>query len=646
MATPGPDAASRFATALRFGEFALDIAAYQLRRDGRPVKLGRQPMDLLILLVERHGQLVTRADIVARLWGPDVFVDVEMGVNTAISKVRQALRDAPDAPRFLETVSGKGYRFIAPVDGTPAAEPPAGPPATLPAVVDVPVPEPIAEPAPPARRKPPAIAVAAVVLLAVIAVGVLAVWRARAIKPPTIIALAVLPFVNLDKDVERDYLAVGLTDDTSASLARIDPAHLIVKGRSQAYRGTTKTAAQIGQELSVDYLVESSIRAEGSRVRVTVSLLRIGDQAHVWSQLFDRESTSLLSLQQELSAAIAEQVRLTLSPERLRGVQTRQTGNASAYDAYLRGRYQQHRRTADGNRQAVALFRQAIAVDPTYALAWSDLSGVYAASTINGDAPPAAVAALAQEAARQAVAIDPSLPEAQMAFGYERGLLGWDWAAAETALRRAVELDPSDGDAQRTLGHVLSQRGQQAEAMAAMARARELNPLDSVTWALSAQVAFQGRDVATAAILARRAIALDPKLWIGYIQLGQAYAAAGEPALALEAFADSERLGNGNSKIASMRGHVLARMGRTAAAREVVAALTHPSPARYVPPYAAALVYAGLGDREATFAALEQAYAARDVHLMYLPVDMKWDPYRTDPRFVSLLARCGFRSVP
>ena len=156
---------------------------------------------------------------------------------------------------------------------------------------------------------------------------------------------------------------------------------------------------------------------------------------------------------------------------------TARPANASAYDAYLRGRYQQHRRTADGNRQAVALLRQAIALDPAYALAWSDLSFAYAASTINGDAPPAAVAGLAQEAARRAVAIDPSLPEAQMAYGYERWLLGWDWAAAEAALRRAVELDPSNGTGHRTLGHVLSQRGRQAEAMAAMARARELNPL-------------------------------------------------------------------------------------------------------------------------------------------------------------------------
>jgi DNA-binding winged helix-turn-helix (wHTH) protein len=212
---------------LHFGEFVLDLAAYQLRRDGRPVKLGRQPMELLILLVERRGQLVTRADIVARLWGPDVFVDVETGVNTAISKVRQALRDAADAPRFLETVPGKGYRFVAPVDGPPAAglptvesrtgDRPAGPAVTPPVSTAL-------APTLSTFRQQPAIAVAALVaLLAVIAAGVLAIGRARGTAKPTAVAIAVLPFVNLGPDVERDYLAAGLTDDTSASLARIDP---------------------------------------------------------------------------------------------------------------------------------------------------------------------------------------------------------------------------------------------------------------------------------------------------------------------------------------------------------------------------------------------------------------------------------------
>jgi TolB-like protein/DNA-binding winged helix-turn-helix (wHTH) protein/Flp pilus assembly protein TadD len=622
---------------LRFGDFTLDVAAYQLRRDGRPVKLGRQPMELLLLLVERRGQLVTRADIVARLWGPDVFVDVETGVNTAISKVRQALRDAPETPRFLETVAGKGYRFIAPVEGAPPAGPPAGP------LAEVSLPVAVADRLEPASRRLPVKAIAAVIaLLAVLVASGVAIWRARGPEPSSAVAIAVLPFVNLGGDADRDYLAAGLTGETSASLARIDPGHLTVKGRTQPYRGSTKTAAQIGQELSVDYLVESSIRAEGSLVRVTVSLLRVRDQAHVWSQSFDREATSLLSLQQELSAAIAEQVRLTLSPEGLRGVQTRQTTNAPAYDAYLRGRYQQHRRTAEGNRNAIALYKQAIALDPAYALAWSDLSFVYTASTLNGDAPPAAVAGPARQAALRAVAANPALPEAQLVLGYERWLLAWDWPAAETAVRRAVELDPSDGSMRRVLGHLLSQRGRQAEAMAEMRRARELNPLDSLAWALSAQVAFQAHDMPQAVALARRAIVLDPQLWIGYMQLAQAYEASGELNLAEEALADGERLAGGNSKIVSLRGYVLARLGRTAAAREIAAALVNPAPARYLPPYAAALVYAGLGDRDAMFGALDRAYAARDVHLMYLPVDLKWDPYRTDPRFIDLLARCRF----
>ena len=251
-------------------------------------------------------------------------------------------------------MSGKGYRFIAPVDGTPAAEPPAEAACHTACRRRRPGPRNDRGACPSGSTKAAAIAVVAVVACVAVAIacGVLAVWRARAIKPPAHHCPR-RPALRQSRQGRRARLSRRRADRRHQRLAgphRI-PAHLIVKGRTQAYRGTTKTAAQIGEELSVDYLVESSIRAEGSRVRVTVSLLRIGDQAHVWSQLFDRESTSLLSLQQELSAAIAEQVRLTLSPERLRGVQTRQTGNASAYDAYLRGRYQQHRRTADGNRR-------------------------------------------------------------------------------------------------------------------------------------------------------------------------------------------------------------------------------------------------------------------------------------------------------
>ncbi len=626
-----PNKSERFV----FGDFDVDVGAYELRRLGRPVRLSRQSMELLLFLIERRGLLVTRSEIVDRLWGKDVFVDVETGINTAISRIRQALRDSADAPAILETVPGKGYRFVATVQTVTSqsrAQPAVAPVQISPA--DIP-------PSTSAVKRSSGRVITVAVVAVGVAIGVAVLWNAGR---PSRVSLAVLPFEYVGTDPDRAYLATSLTDETSASLAQVDPEHLSVKGRTLRYKGTTKAAAEIGRELSVDYLVESLIRTEGTRVRVTATLTRVKDQEHVWSQSYDREPTSLLGLQQELSSAIAQQIHIRLLPDRADGLTRRQTRNPEAYELYLKGRHEIRSRTADGNARAIDLYSRAVALDPDYALPWSDLVFSYGGGMLNADAQPSVVGPLAHEAAARAIRANPDLSESQLALGYVQWVIDWNWKAAENSLRLAVQLDPSNAAAHRVLGHTLSQLHKSAEAEQVMARSRELDPFDELNHALSAQVAFQSRDLAAALEYARRAISLNPAFWIGYMELGQAYEASGNYELALGALDDAMRLSHGNSKAISLRGYILAKTGRTAAAREMLSTLENTARARYVPPFAMALIEAGLGERDRVFDYLERAYKARDVHLMYLPMDVKWDPYRSDPRFVELLRRCGFSS--
>jgi TolB-like protein/DNA-binding winged helix-turn-helix (wHTH) protein/Flp pilus assembly protein TadD len=613
---------------LRFGDFELNLAAYELRRAGRTVRLERLPMDLLLMLVARRGDLVTRAEIVDRLWGKGVFVDVETGVHTAIRKIRQALRDSAEAPTFIETVPGKGYRFVAPVEVV-----------TFPGGGPVPP-----SPGPGVSPRWTAALVAGALVLAVI--GAFAAWRwAGSVKPSSRVTLAVLPFENLGGDPERGYLADGLTEETIASLGQLDPERVGVIGRQSmmVYRGNaTKSLAEIGRDVGADYLLESSLRAEGGRFRITTKLIRAGDQVQVWSESYDREPTSMLGLQQELSAAIAQQIRLRLSPDRLDALARRQTRNADAYDLYLRGRNFTNQRTPATTLKAIEYFGRATELDPNYALAWAGLTEAYGASPINGDAAPLEVWPRAHEAAVRALRSDPNLAEAQFAMAYVNWMFDWNWTAAESGFRRATALDANYAMSHMVLGHLLSQTGRHDLARASMQRGRELDPLSPMARAMSSQVEFQARNPAAALDHARKAIALDPEFWIGYIMQGQALDRMNQVDPALESLVQAGRFSGQNSKTVSFRGYVLGKAGRRSEAQEVLKTLQTAARDRYLPPYAMALVHAGLGDRDAVFEWLERAYSVRDVHLIFLPVDAKWDDYRHDPRFVALLSRCGF----
>ena len=339
---------------LRFGEFELDVAGYCLRRRGQSIRLERRPMDSIDPLVERRRELVSRTEIIERLWGDGVFVDAEMGINTAMRKVRQVLGDAPATATFIETVSGRGYRFIADVE-----------------VADAPL-----------------------------TVG------------STTSTLAVLPFENLGAAQEHDYLADGFTEEATTALGQIHPEHLSVIGRMSvlSYRRTTKSLAEIGRELGATYLVEGSIRAEGRRWRVTAKLIRASDQVQVWSASFDSEPSSILEFQRQLSTAIAEQIRVRLSPDRLGALNRRQSKSVEAYDLYLRGRYLWNQLTPGTNRAAVEHYARATELDPEYSLARAGLADAFTASPINADAPPLEVWPRAREAAAHAVASGPASP--------------------------------------------------------------------------------------------------------------------------------------------------------------------------------------------------------------------------------------------
>lgn len=576
---------------LRFGNFELDLAAYELRLAGKPVRLERQAMDLLILLAKRCGEMVPRTEIVERLWGADVFVDIETGVNTAIRKVRRALRDSPESPIFIETVPGKGYRFIAHMTNVDQRD---------------------ATPHPEHRSSR--------------------------------IMLAVLPFENLSRKAEQEYFSDGLTEETISYLGQTNPESLgvIARTTSMAYKNTRKSIRDIGDELAVDYVLESSVQREGKRVRITSQLIRVNDQTHVWASSYDRELTGVLDIQRELSMEIARHVHLQLDPARLASLTQNQTRNIEAYDLYLRGLYFWNQLSPPTTKKAIEFYSRATEIDPGYALPWSGLAETYSTAPISGDAMPMQVWPSARDAAARAIAAAPDLAETQTSLGFVKFWLDWEWSAAEEAFRRAIALNPSYALAHRMLGITLSRMRIREESLAAARRARQLDPLNPSHQALSSQIAFTARDFSLAVQFAQQAIAIDPEFWIGHFQLGQVYEQLGKVDLALHALNNAGRLSGGNSKTFAYRGHILAKSGRIAEAEEVLRTLDAVARDRYVPPYAFALIHAGLGNEELTMQWLERAYDAHDVHLILLTMDPKWDRFRTQPRFEAIVERCGF----
>ena len=533
---------------LCFGEFELDRSAYELRRKGRRVKLGRQPMDLLIFLVERPRQLVSRTEIVERLWGADVFVDIETGVNSAISKVRQALRDSADAPASSRRLPARAIGSSLRSRLASSRRLPSKPRYPL-LKRQLPLSRHHSSFRRSLRRHRPARSRRNDRL-----VCGSDWWRRVSFCSPS---SGAWPRVSLVAAVHlRRWVSLSCRLKISAAIPNAIPGGRTDR-RDERVAGAGRSSASQRQgadgALQGDHEDGGRDRA-GARSGVSGRELTTGRRqpvaGHRDAHSHGGSAACLVAVLRsgvEGSAGAAAGVeRRHCRSDSPAAVARSRCRHRPASDPESRGlrrfsarRFQRNRRTADGNARAVELYKRAIALDPDYALAWADLSFTYSASSINSDARPRTVRPLAREAADRAVRANPSLSEAQQVSGYERWLLEWDWREAESRLRTAIDLDPSNGQASRSLGHVLSQAGRDDEAEAAMARARELEPTDVLAYALSSQVAAQARHFDGAIEHARRAILLDPQFWIGHIMLGNALDSAGEPELALEALAQA-----------------------------------------------------------------------------------------------------------
>ncbi len=616
-----------------FGEFELDLDAQQLRRLGEPVHLERRPFDLLVLLVTNHGRLVPRDDVVRQLWPDNVIIEFDTGLNTLVRKVRKALGDSSDAPTFIETVSGRGYRFVAPVTTPEAAT-------EKPSPLSADGSQTAAHVRPKRRWRIPAIA--SIVAIVVLAAGVIGfgVWRSANDEPQGI-RLAVLPFENLTGKSELDYLASGLADDTATSMSQIDLPNLAILGGVSS-RAVTRSALpmqEIGRAHGIDYFVQSSLRQEDTRVRVTARLIRVADSEQVWSATFDRELTNVLGLQRELSVAIAEQVRQRLSPDVAATIEHRQTQNPEAYRLYLKGRHEWTRFRPSSVPRAVQFYEQAVAEDPRYALAWAGIAHAYTTAPVTAGRSKNEVYDAALDALQHALEYGPDLAETQQALASFRFFMEWKWDEAETAIRRAVELDPNSAMAHMFLGIVLTHRGSHVEAAAMLQRARQLDPLFALMFANSSYVALAAGDAQAALEYAKQAVAIDPEFWAGHSHLASAHSALGNFDEAMQAFTAAERLFGGTSFAG--KGYLLAQHGHTEEARKVLAELMLLQDGDESMAHGIAIVHAGLGEADQAFAWLERSVAARSAGAIGMPYDPRFRSLHADPRYEALVERCG-----
>ena len=662
---------------IQFGEgYEVDLRPRRLRRGSHVLKLERIPLEILVLLVEHSDEIVTREQIVSRIWGQGVFLDTDNSIRGAIRKLRQVLKDDAETPRFIQTVTGQGYRFIASVTNPKEASVAETSEREASAVTNSDRnfmseldgwlqarrlrlveqdQDHMAEKAAHAEtahgqgnrsthRQLLVGAAASLIVGCVVALLVVWAWR-RASNLPTAsarqIVLAVLPFENLSRDPDQEFFSDGLTEEMIAQVGKLNRNQLRVIARSSVarYKGSKLTAKEIGRELSADYLLQGSVRRWSDRVRITVQLIQAQNQTDLWTESYDSELKDVLAVQDSVVRSIAGQIHLTLTEEQKRRLASSRQTQTEAYVAYLKGRYYWNKRTGDGMQKAEQYFQQAIHSDPTYAAAYSGLADCNSGLAWHGFKAPADALPKAYAAARKAIEINPQSAEAHASLGLVLSHR-WDWAEAEAEFRRALELDPQYANAHHWYGDYLSIKGHHDEALSEARRALEVDPLNLMISTWVGLRYYLAHNYFAAIEQNRDSVELDPNFAAAHLLLGEDYVQAGAYVEGVNELKRAAIL-SGSPLYTAQVAVALAAAGRRHEALRIVHELETTSSKRYVSPYGLAQIYAALNRKDDTFKWLQAAYDDRSVWMGYLGVDPIFDRYRSDLRFQGLLRRIG-----
>ncbi len=603
-----------------FGAFEFDRQSGELRKHGLRVKLQGQPLQVLTMLLERPGDVVTREDLQKRLWAADTYVDFEHSLNAAIKRLRAALGDSAQVPRFVETLAGRGYRFIAPL-GQPTED----------------LPQVATEEHNPNRRRF-ALMAAAMIAVAV----VLAIVGLNRTRPPhgPIRSLAVLPLANLSGNPEEEYFVDGMTDALRDQLEGISSLRVVSRTSSMHYKRTGKSLPEIARELKVDAIVDGSVLRSGDRARIDVELMRGVGETRLWNESYEGDLRDVFSLQRRVASSIANGIRVTLTAPGARLARVR-TSNSDVYEAYSKGRFFWNRRTEQDLTKAIGFFQQAVEKDPDYALAYDGLADCWLPLGWYGYLSPEQTFPNAKSAVMKALALDDSLAEAHTSLAFVLLYYDRDWAGAEREFRRAIDLNPNYANGHHWYGEYLTLVGRHKQAIAESERARELDPLSTIinTWVGSRY--FYARQYDKAIEQYRNSIEMDPAFVPARLVLGQAYEEKGMLKEAIAEFEMAVRLGGGSYIYEAPLAHAYAIAGRRADALNVLHDLREAAARRFVSSYDLALIYLGLGDNAKTFEMLKAAVQERSPRVAFLGVDPRFDGLRADSRFTELLRSIG-----